>query len=100
MEMIFHRGDLFIQYLKDGSTIIQPRCFVMGQLIQPEIEPMGETDVFSVRFYPDGFTPLAPVDIRETYNKAIALQDLFGNNGHVLEQNVLNAKGVRAKSNA
>ena len=55
MEMIFHYCDLYKQYIENGNNIIQPRCFVIGQLTRPlEIEPTGETGIFSVRFYPDG----------------------------------------------
>ena len=32
MEMIFHYGDMYSQYLENGNKLIQPRCFVFGQL--------------------------------------------------------------------
>ena len=51
MEMIFHHGDLFRQYAANGSFILQPRCFVFGQITTPlEIVPTGETGIFAVRF--------------------------------------------------
>src|SRR5690606_32836910 len=66
IEMIFHYGDLYKQYLDATNSIIQPRCFVIGQLTQPlEIEPTGETKIFSVRFHPEGFTPFATIPIKE-----------------------------------
>ncbi len=56
MEMIFHYGDLYKQYVENGNHILQPKCFVIGQLSRPlEIEPIGEIGIFSVRFYPEGF---------------------------------------------
>ena len=30
MEMIFHYGDLYKQYIGSGNSIIQPKCFVIG----------------------------------------------------------------------
>jgi len=44
MEMIFHYGDLYKQYIQNGNHLIQRRCFVIGQLPRPlKIEPTGET---------------------------------------------------------
>ncbi|WP_300485165.1 helix-turn-helix transcriptional regulator [Flavobacterium sp.] len=95
MEMIFHYGDLYRQYLADGSNIVQPRCFVIGQLTQPlEIEPTGTTGIFSVRFLPGGFLPFANLPIREMENTAVSLEQLFGNDGLEMEQKILNTPSV------
>jgi AraC-like DNA-binding protein len=92
IEMIFHYGDLYRQYVENGNTIIQPRCFVIGQLTRPlEIEPTGETGIFSVRFHPNGFLPYATIPIKEMENTAVSLEKLFGKNGHEIEQQVLSA---------
>lgn len=92
MEMIFHCGDLYRQYLPDGSSIIQPRCFVFGQITQPlEIAPTGDTHIFAVRFHPNGFLPFATFSIKEMENKTTDLQTLFGDIGRELENKVLNA---------
>ena len=92
MEMIFHLGDPYRQYIENGNTIIQPKSFVIGQLTRPlEIEPTGDTGIFSVRFHPGGFLPFARIPIKEMKNTAISLGKLFGNNGVELEQQVLNA---------
>lgn len=91
MEMIFHYGDLYKQYITEESSILQPRCFVIGQLTKPlEIEATGETGIFSVRFYPDGFLPFATVPIKEMENKATSLKELFGVDGLKIEQSILN----------
>lgn len=98
MEMIFHYGDLYKQYTEKGSSIIQPRCFVIGQLTRPlEIEPTGETGVFSVRFQPYGFLPFATIPIKEMENTAVSLEKLFGNDGQKIEQMVLNANSTSEK---
>ena len=92
MEMIFHYGDLYKQYMENGNCIIQPKCFVIGQLTRPlEIEPTGVTGIFSVRFYPEGFEPFATIPIKEMVNKAISLETLFGNEGLTIEQQILTA---------
>lgn len=95
MEMIFHYGDLYKQYTGEGNFIIQPRCFVIGQLTRPlEIEPTGETGIFSVRFHPNGFSPFTTIPIKEMENTAIALETLFGKDGLYIEQKVLNANSI------
>ena len=90
MEMIFHYGDLFRQYLPDGSFIIQPKCFVFGQITNLlEIEPTGNTVILAARFHPDGFIPFTSYPLYEMENKAVPLNILFGNEGIELEQQVL-----------
>ncbi len=95
IEMVFHFGDLYKQYTENGNSIIQPRCFVIGQLTKPlEIQPTGDTGIFSVRFHPNGFLPFASIPIKEMENKAISLEKLFGTDGKGLEQNILKASAT------
>lgn len=93
MEMIFHYGDVYRQYLPDGTTIEQPRCFVIGQITEPlEIEPTtGNIGMIAARFQPDGFIPFATLPLEEMENKAIALERLFGSEGEQLQTDVLAA---------
>ncbi len=100
MEMIFHYGDLYKQYMENGRNIIQPRCFVIGQLTRPlEIEPTGATGIFSVRFHPEGFLPFATIPIKEMENTAVSLEKLFGKDGQEIEQKVLNANSISERIN-
>lgn len=95
MEMIFHYGDLYRQYTKKGDSIIQPRSFVIGQLTRPlEIEPTGETGIFSVRFHPNGFLPFATIPIKEMENTAVSLEMLFERDGQEIEQMILKANST------
>jgi AraC-like DNA-binding protein len=90
MEMIFHYGSRYRQYTSSTENIIQPACFVFGQITTVlEIEPTGSTSIFAVRFHPDGFTPFATLPIKEMENKAIPLQTLFGHEGLQLETAML-----------
>ncbi|AZA83750.1 AraC family transcriptional regulator [Chryseobacterium lactis] len=99
MEMIFHYGDLYNQYI-DGKAVIQPRSCVFGQLTQPlQIEPTGITGIFSVRFHHDGFMPFATLPIKEMDDKAVSLEKLFGTDGVELEQKVLLAQNIQEKIN-
>lgn len=98
MEMIFHIGDLYKQYHPDGTYIIQPKCFVFGQITQPlEIAPVGETNIFAVRFHPDGCLPFIHMPIREMDNKAVALTTLFGDKGQALGASVCAALDIHER---
>lgn len=95
MEMIFHYGDLYKQYLDNGNSIIQPRCFVIGQLTRPlDIKPTGETGIFSIRFHPEGFLPFTTFPIKEMENTAVSLEKLFGKDGEKIEQQIINANST------
>jgi AraC-like DNA-binding protein len=100
MEMIFHYGDLYRQYLDDENSIVQPRSFVIGQLTRPlEIEPTGSTGIFSVRFHPDGFLPFSTIPIRQLENKAVSLEELFGAEGIEIEQKIVKANTTSERIN-
>jgi len=95
MEMIFHYGDLYKQYLDNGKSITQPRCFVIGQLTRPlEIQSTGETGIFSIRFHPEGFFLFTTFPIKEMENTAVSLEKLFGNDGLEIEQQIINANST------
>ena len=92
MEMIFHYGDPYKQHFDDGSCLIQPRCFVFGQITRYlEIEPTGISGVLSARFRPDGLVPFLTIPVAVLENKAVDLIELFGGDGEKLEADVLKA---------
>jgi AraC-like DNA-binding protein len=92
LEMIFHHGDLYKQFTEGEEYIIQPQCFVFGQITKPlYIEPTGHTGIFAVRFQADGFTPFAAIPIGDMENKAVPLAIVFGEAGVILEKNILQA---------
>ncbi|MCT2563989.1 helix-turn-helix domain-containing protein [Chryseobacterium herbae] len=98
MEMIFHYGDLYKQYMDDGQAVVQPRSCVFGQLTKPlVIESTGTTGMFSVRFQYEGFIPFATIPIKEMDDKAVPLDQLFGENGSELEKNMLTSKTTEEK---
>ena len=98
MEMIFHYGDHFKQMLGEGNSIVQPKCFVFGQITKTlEIAPTGVTDIFSVRFHPGGFIPFSSYQIKEMENKAVPLNQLFGDEGVLLETTMLQITDIGEK---
>ncbi len=90
MEMIFHYGDLYKQHFADGSFIIQPRSFIFGQITNYlEISPTGSSGIIAARFMPDGLTPFITVPVSALANKAVSLDEVFGDEGKELENNVM-----------
>lgn len=95
MKLIFHYGDPYTHFPKQGGPVALPRCFLIGQLTRPfEVGPTGKTGTFFVRFHPDGFLPFAPAPIRTMENAAIPLEVLFGDEGKDLEQQIMNARAT------
>lgn len=95
MEMIFHYGDLYMQYFEDGSSIIQPKSFVFGQITKYiEIAPTGVSGIISARFLPEGITPFINIPVTSLENRAVDIADIFGDGGKRLEENVVNANTI------
>jgi AraC-like DNA-binding protein len=98
MEMIFHCGDLYKQYFKDGSFVIQPRSFVFGQITSYiEIAPTGISQIIAARFLPEGLLPFLQIPVTELENKAVAITDVFGEKGKQLEERVITAPDYRER---
>ena len=92
MEMIFHYGDRYQQHFEDGSSIIQPRSFVFGQITKYiEIAATGRSGIISARFLPDGIIPFLNIPLTALEDKAVPIEELFGENGKRLEEQVINA---------
>lgn len=98
MEMIFQLGDIYKQYATDDTFVLQPRCFVFGQITQTlDIEPTGTTQTFAIRFHPDGFKPFATLPLAAMENRAVPLTELFGSAGQQLETAMLNAANFQVQ---
>lgn len=98
MEMIFHYGDRYRQYTAEGNAILQPACFVFGQITTTlDIMPTGASGIFAARFFPEGFTPLATISLQAMENRAVPLEMLFGTAGLALGQQVLQAASTEER---
>lgn len=90
MEMIFHYGDLYEQFMENGKSFVQPRSFVFGQITHPlEIAPTGRTGIIAARFQPNGYAPFNAMEVGKMENQAVPVADLFGSQGRQLENEVL-----------
>jgi AraC-like DNA-binding protein len=95
IKMIFHYGDPYKHHPESGDSFLLPRCFVVGQLTRPfEVEPTGETGTFFVCFHPNGFLPFATLPIKEMENTVVSLEELFGNEGKIIGQQILAANST------
>ena len=92
MEMIIHYGDLYRQFLEDGTTVIQPRSFIFGQITNYiEIAPTGKSGIAAARFLPEGLAPFLNIPVASLENKAVELTHLFGEKAKLLELKVISS---------
>jgi AraC-like DNA-binding protein len=92
MEMIFNYGDRFQQYFEDGTSILQPKSFIFGQITSfIEVAPTGVTGIIAARFLPEGLTPFLDIPVASLENKAVSIEEIFSEKGTQLQQEVLAA---------
>lgn len=78
MDMIFNLGDEVKRIRPNDQALVQPRSFVLGQIIEPMwIEPTGRVATFAVRFYPGCFSYFTKTPMRELADQDTELQALF-----------------------
>ena len=95
MKLIFHYGDTYKHHSPSGEIVLLPKCFLIGQLTKPYvIEPAGVTGSFVVQFKPNGFLPFTSIPIKEMENTAVPLDVLFGEEGKILGEQILNANAT------
>lgn len=94
MDMIFNLGDEVKRILPDENFLIQPRSFVLGQIIQPMwIEPTGRVETFAARFYPGSFSYFTKTSMNELVDKDTELKALFDEQKVIkIESAISNAK--------
>jgi AraC-like DNA-binding protein len=98
MEMIFHHGDLYRQYFEDGTSVLQPRSFIFGQITTYlEIAPTGASGIIAARFLPEGLAPFLAVPVAALEDKAVDMHTLFGEKGKTLETEILRAPDTQQR---
>lgn len=79
IEMVFIFGDDIKRYTTENGFILQPRAFVLGQIMESfYVEPTGYVDSFSISFYPYGFANFIEAPIATLANKETPIERLFG----------------------
>lgn len=98
MKLIFHYGAPYRHYLEDDLSELLPNCFLIGQLTRPYVvAPTGATGTFFVCFHPDGFLPFTQLPIKAMENRAIPLDELFGQEGTALGEQILSAASTASR---
>lgn len=92
IELIFHYGNHFKKIYKTGTTSLQPKSFIHGQITSYiELEATGKIGVFSARFKPNGLQPFIDFDVAKLTDTTISIADVWGESGQKLEINILAA---------
>jgi AraC-like DNA-binding protein len=98
IELIFHYGDRFREYLDEKTYHLQPRSFIYGQKKNfIRIEPDGKIGIIGVRFLPGGISSFINTPASEVSDSAVNLNFLLGKTGSVLEDQILNAYAKEEK---
>lgn len=98
IELVFHYGDLFEEYKTGDTSDVQPRSFIYGQIEKfIEIKATGKIGVLGIRFFPNGLKPFVRFNINEITGNAVAVQDLWGKDGEIIEDKILNAPPIEQK---
>lgn len=99
IELAFILGEDIKRYTTDHEFIIQPRCLLLGQTIDPfYIEPTGYVNTFAIRFYPYGLANLISMPIKSLTNKETSLKYIWSEEIALdLEQKMINAPDSTAR---
>ncbi|SNY94985.1 helix-turn-helix domain-containing protein [Flagellimonas pacifica] len=99
IEMVFIFGDDIKRYTTDNNFILQPRAFVLGQILEPFcVEPTGYVNSFSISFYPFGFANFMEEPIKILANKETPIEKLFGKDvAEKLEHEMVWAKDTQVR---
>ncbi|MBX3146184.1 MAG: helix-turn-helix transcriptional regulator [Gemmatimonadales bacterium] len=75
-EVVLHLADPFLRCSPDGSTELQPRTLVAGQMTAPlQLQPTGIIDIIGIRFRTAAAPALLGVPIVELTDRVVALAD-------------------------
>lgn len=78
-ELVFHFGDRFVRRLEDGTSVMQPLAFAVGQMERAVvIQPLGRADVLGVRFHPAGLSAFTAIPQHQLRGQMIAFDDIWG----------------------
>jgi AraC-like DNA-binding protein len=99
IDICFILGDDIKRYTSETEFIIQPRNMLLGQITEQfYIEPTGQVNSFSVRFYPYSFANLIDTSLNGFANKETPLSELFGiEKANLLSQDIIQAKSTKER---
>lgn len=97
-EIVVHYGDPFRRLDERGVAVSQRRALFAGQLERVLLlVPEGRVGMFGVRFEPAGARPFLDVALAELTGHVVALGDVFGVDGALLEERLLAAPDDAAR---
>lgn len=98
IEWIFHFGEPFQRLADDGRVERQPVSFLVGEMTRHMVlRPAGRVETMGVRFRPGGAYPFLPLPLDTITNLSLKTALLFGREGQLLEDALLDARGEEAR---
>jgi AraC-like DNA-binding protein len=97
-EIVFNLADAFRRHKHTGSVETQPKHLVVGQMRSAvTIEPLGNVDLFGVRFRTAGAYPFFRFNLIELTDKIEPIDAVWGPAGARLIDRILNAETTPAR---
>ncbi len=98
MELIVNYGDLFKRIHQNDNAEIQPRSFIHGQIRNYiDIQPIDKVGIVGARFFPSRVSPFVRLPVAELNDRAVSLEDIFGNEANRIEERILNEPSASGK---
>ena len=89
VELVFHFRDPFLTRFADGSSALQPRSFVVGQMKRfLDIEPAGRIGLIAVRFYARGAYLFFQRPLSEVAAGIVDLEDIWKHHRRALTERI------------
>jgi AraC-like DNA-binding protein len=95
VELVIHFRDPFRNYFADGTTNLQPRSFVVGQMKHSlEIEPCGASGFVAVRFHARSAYLFLRSPLTEVTNSVVPLKEIWNSRADEYNERVALARGM------
>ena len=88
LELIFHLKTSYRRFI-GNDTLLQPSAFIFGQITQAKFFlPSPQTQILAIRFRAHGLAAFTPMPVHEFTNVEVSLENLWGNAGKELEEQI------------
>ncbi len=89
VEIIFNLSDRFRRFHKNGDIETQASCLIAGQMhTNVLIGPLGNVDLFGIRFHPAGAFRFMRFDMKELSDRIDPLESVLGSSVTLVEEHL------------
>ena len=98
VELVFHFHDPFVSHFANGTSVLQPHSFVVGQMKHYlEIEPRGRVGFVAVRFFAQGAYLFFNRPLVEVAAGVVDLKNLWPKTARELTERIALARSMATR---